>query len=117
VPARESSPEAAGGSAASASVRKQSFADAFRAQARDRRALARAGAIALIVGTVLSFVNQGGRIVHGDVGVLTAVRLSLDYIVPFIVANLGAITTRRALGGVARADRPRDRDGAPRSGP
>ncbi|MEW6581340.1 MAG: nitrate/nitrite transporter NrtS [Actinomycetota bacterium] len=70
------------------------MAAACREQLRDRRALRRAAVVALVVGAVLSLVNQGGRVLHGDVDPVLGVRLGLTFIVPFVVANVGAITAR-----------------------
>lgn len=51
-----------------------------------------AARIALVVGTWLSLMNQGDRIVHGDVPWL---RLALNYATPFVVASLGFLSARR----------------------
>lgn len=51
-----------------------------------------AGRIALVVGTWLSLMNQGDRIVRGDVPWL---RLVLNYATPFVVASLGFLSARR----------------------
>lgn len=74
------------------------LAAACRAQARDGFALRRAAAIALVVGTTISFVNQSDRLLDADVDGPLAVRLCAIYLVPFVVANLGAVATRRSPG-------------------
>ncbi|HYO05173.1 MAG TPA: nitrate/nitrite transporter NrtS [Mycobacterium sp.] len=54
-----------------------------------------AGPTALIVGTVLSLVNQGAVIEggHGDGG--TWVRVVVNFVVPFCVASVGFLSVRR----------------------
>jgi hypothetical protein len=51
-----------------------------------------AGRIALVVGTWLSLMNQGGRIVDGHP---PWVKLVLNYLTPFTVASLGFLAARR----------------------
>jgi len=50
--------------------------------------------IALVVGTVLTAINQLDVIVRGDATAVTAVKCGLNYLVPFIVSNLGLLTGR-----------------------
>ncbi len=54
---------------------------------------------ALIVGTVLTAINQGGRFIDGDVDLGVLLRMGLTYCVPFIVSTSGAL-------GAARRDGP-----------
>ena len=54
-----------------------------------------AGPIALVVGTLLSVVNQGAIVVAGDAGTATWVRVGVNYCVPFVVASLGWLSGRR----------------------
>lgn len=51
-----------------------------------------AGRIAAVVGTWLSLMNQGDRILAGDVPWL---RVLLNYATPFAVASLGFLSARR----------------------
>ncbi len=56
-----------------------------------------AGLVALIVGTILSAVNQGSVIAAGHSGWVTWARVAVNYATPFIVASvgyLGACRTR-----------------------
>lgn len=55
---------------------------------------------ALVVGTVLSAVNQAGVIGGGDATAATWVRVGVNYLVPFLVASVGflAACRRRDLG-------------------
>jgi hypothetical protein len=51
--------------------------------------------IALVVGCILSIINQGDVILHGDATRATVVKLSLNFVVPFLVSNLGVLTGDR----------------------
>jgi hypothetical protein len=68
---------------------------------RTRSVLRRSFITALIVGTVLTAINQGHLIVAGEItrGVLS--RAALTYAVPFIVSTSGAL-------GVAQLDESAD---------
>jgi hypothetical protein len=61
------------------------------------RHLRRTGTIALVVGLVLTAVNQLDVIVAGDATTATWVKSGTNFVVPFIVSNLGL------LGGRPRA--------------
>jgi hypothetical protein len=50
--------------------------------------------IALIVGCILSIINQGDVIVHGDATGAT-LKVCLNFVVPFVVSNLGVLTDDR----------------------
>ncbi|MEW6583927.1 MAG: nitrate/nitrite transporter NrtS [Actinomycetota bacterium] len=56
----------------------------------------RCGRIALVVGTVLSLVNQGDQLVRGELAAEFAVKIPLNFAVPFVVASLGYVSARRA---------------------
>ncbi|HEX9505401.1 MAG TPA: nitrate/nitrite transporter NrtS [Acidimicrobiia bacterium] len=51
-----------------------------------------AGRVAVIVGTILSAVNQGSTIVDGSTTWATWVRVGVNYCVPFIVASIGFLS-------------------------
>jgi hypothetical protein len=51
--------------------------------------------VAVVVGTVLSLVNQGTVIFGGTAGTGTWVRVVVNYAVPFIVASIGYLAARR----------------------
>jgi hypothetical protein len=55
-----------------------------------------AGPTALIVGTLLSLVNQGAVIAGGHSDAGTWVRVVVNYVVPFCVASVGFLSARRA---------------------
>lgn len=51
--------------------------------------------VALVVGTVLSLVNQGQTIADGAATVSTWVRVGVNYLVPFLVSSYGFLAGRR----------------------
>lgn len=59
--------------------------------------------IALVVGTILTLINQADVIVRGDAVATTWVKAGANFVVPFIVSNLGLLAGKRA---------ERDRSGA-----
>ena len=65
----------------------------------ERPNLRRTCTIALIVGCVLTLINQGDVLVEGRARAATAVKIVLNFCVPFIVSNLGVITGSRTVSG------------------
>jgi hypothetical protein len=61
-----------------------------------REHLRRTLQIALVVGTILTLINQADVIVGGDATAITWVKAALNYCVPFIVSNLGLLAGKRA---------------------
>jgi len=61
-----------------------------------REHLRRTLRIALVVGTILTLINQLDVILKGDAGTLTWIKAGLNYCVPFIVSNLGLLAGKRA---------------------
>jgi len=57
--------------------------------------LSRSLIIALIVGTLLTAINQGNIIAQGDLPLILAWKVPLTYCVPFFVATTGAILNAR----------------------
>jgi len=51
--------------------------------------------IALVVGTLLSGVNEGAEIAGGHAHLATRIRAGVNYAVPFTVASLGWLSARR----------------------
>ena len=51
--------------------------------------------VALVVGTLLSLLNQGDVIIVGRFNRVIALRIIGNYLIPFVVANLGAMTSLR----------------------
>lgn len=65
---------------------------AFCAQSRNLRRTVR---IALVVGVVLSAINQSGALLSGHISTATWIRIGLNFVVPFIVSNAGLLSGRR----------------------
>jgi hypothetical protein len=55
-----------------------------------------AAPVAIVVGTVLSLVNQLHVIVEGDATWVTWVRVAVNYTVPYVVASIGFLWACRA---------------------
>lgn len=51
--------------------------------------------VALVVGTILSVVNQGAVIANGDATSMTWVRVAVNYLIPFLVSSVGYIAPFR----------------------
>lgn len=51
--------------------------------------------IALIVGTILSVVNQGDVLVTGMGGARVAVKIAFNYLVPYLTSSCGALLAVR----------------------
>ncbi len=72
--------------------------DPMRAALRtclEPRHLRRTLTIAAVVGTVLTAINQADVIARGDATWLTVAKAVLNYVVPFIVSNLGLLVGTR----------------------
>ena len=52
--------------------------------------------IALVVGTILTLVNQADVIIGGDATALTWIKCVANYVTPFIVSNLGLLAGKAA---------------------
>jgi hypothetical protein len=52
-------------------------------------------AVALIVGTVLFFINQFDVVLAGHATTLTWLKVALTYVVPFCVSNYGVLVASR----------------------
>ena len=62
----------------------------------NRSRLRRTVTIALVVGTILTLLNQGDVILAGTTTAATGAKAVLNYLVPFIVSNLGLLSGRPA---------------------
>ena len=51
--------------------------------------------VAVVVGTVLSAVNQGSVLVDGKATAATWVRVGVNYLVPFLVSSVGFLSACR----------------------
>lgn len=67
----------------------------YCAQRRHLRSTLR---IAAIVGVVLTAINQLDVIVAGNAGTGTWVKCGLNFLVPFVVSNIGLLSGRRSGG-------------------
>jgi len=75
-----------------------------------------ASKIAVIVGTLLTAVNQGSVILAGDAELITWLRTAANYVIPYTVASLGYLAPFRqpragseSLRSVERSDQIADR--------
>jgi hypothetical protein len=59
--------------------------------------------VAVVVGCVLSAINEGARIASGHVGWPIWVPVGLNFVVPFLVSSYGYLTAQTAGG---RSQRP-----------
>ena len=76
------------------SDRKDSAASAFDLATADG-VLKRSALTALVVGTMLSAINQGDVILAGEAPSL--VKIGLNYLVPYCVATYGAVSAKRTV--------------------
>jgi hypothetical protein len=60
-----------------------------------RPTLRRTTRIALVVGLVLTAINEGDSFLHGDVSAATGIKMALNFVVPFVVSNLGVLAATR----------------------
>jgi len=60
--------------------------------ARRRRVLLRCSIIAVVVGTLLTLVNQFDVLAGGRIDAPLIAKVVANYLIPFIVGNLGAMS-------------------------
>jgi hypothetical protein len=63
--------------------------------------------IALVVGVVLTAINQLDVILAGEATAVTAVKAGMNFLVPFVVSNLGLLSGRSSSAGSGGTDRPK----------
>ena len=63
-----------------------------------RPVLSRAIYIALIVGTILTIINQGDVLMAGAVTLLVVAKILLTYAVPYSVSTFSALSANRTRG-------------------
>lgn len=51
--------------------------------------------VAAVVGTVISVVNQAGVVLSGQADEITALRIVVNYVVPYIVASVAYLSACR----------------------
>lgn len=66
-----------------------------RCAARHRPMLRRSAIVALVVGTILTLLNQGDTLFAGGWNDALYWKIPLTYCVPFLVATYGALTAAR----------------------
>ena len=67
-----------------------------------RPTLRRTTRIAAVVGVVLTGITEGDSILNGNVSTATGVKVALNFVVPFVVSNLGVLAgTRRVSDSTA----------------
>lgn len=59
--------------------------------------LRRTTGIAIVVGAVLTAINQADVIAAGDATAVTSVKIVLNFVVPFIVSNVGLVAGARTV--------------------
>jgi hypothetical protein len=62
---------------------------------REGSTLRTASKIAVVVGTLLTVVNQGSVIASGDASLATWARTVANYVIPYTVASIGYLTPFR----------------------
>jgi hypothetical protein len=73
-----------------------SLARSCREHVHDPAAMRRTVTIALIVGTLLTLINQGDHIAAGAVGVAVTLKILANSLIPWCVSSIGYIAARRA---------------------
>jgi hypothetical protein len=63
------------------------------------RTVRTAAPIALVVGTLISAVNQSTVIVQGDASTGTWLRIAFNYAVPFVVSSFGYLSAHHVKAG------------------
>lgn len=63
---------------------------------RRPRHLRRTLTTALVVGVLLTLINQGQVLLDGEATAATYVRCALNFLVPFVVSNVGLLSGRNA---------------------
>ena len=54
-----------------------------------------ASRVSLVVGTLLTAVNQATVLLHGDATAVTTVRIAFNYAIPYVVASIGYLAPFR----------------------
>ncbi len=65
----------------------------------ERRNLRGSAAAAVLVGTILFFINQADVVFSGRASTSTWIRIGLSYLVPFLVSNYGILMGSRSGRG------------------
>jgi hypothetical protein len=65
-----------------------------------REHLRRTTRIAIVVGIALTLINQSGVLFAGHATTTTWIRCGLNFVVPFVVSNLGLLSGWRSREGL-----------------
>ena len=65
----------------------------------ERRNLSQSVGAAVVVGTILFFINQADVVFSGRATTATWIRIGLSYLVPFLVSNYGVVIGSRSGPG------------------
>ena len=66
---------------------------------RRRDNLRRTIPIALVVGALLTAINEGDVLIHREASAATAVKIVFNFLIPFVVSNLGVLAGERSTRG------------------
>lgn len=55
--------------------------------------------VALVVGTLLSLVNQSGVILHETFSAKVVAQIAANYAIPYVVSSIGFLNAHRGLTG------------------
>jgi hypothetical protein len=86
-------------------TRRQALRAALEYCARPEH-LRRTTRIALVVGLILTVINQSGVIFGGHATAATWIRCALNFLVPFIVSNLGLLSAQPWAGSRPTDSKP-----------
>ena len=67
----------------------------LRCYLKNLRLVSRSLVASLIVGTILTLINQGDLVVSGNYQIAMLWKIPLTYTIPFLVATWGAVTNSR----------------------
>ena len=74
------------------------MAKCWRCALRHPPMLRRSAGVAVVIGTVLTVINQGDALLAGRWAGALAWKIPLTYVVPFVVATWGALVNGRIPG-------------------
>ena len=77
---------------------------AVRATLNDGVCVRRCVKVAAVVGTILTLINHGDVLIAGEISALLALKVAMNYAVPFIVCSTGYAA---AMGGRRESEQPR----------
>jgi hypothetical protein len=70
-----------------------------------RPVLRRAVYVALVVGTILTIINQGDVLLAGEITLLVMAKILLTYLVPYSVSTFSALSANRVVETVAKGSK------------